>query len=169
MNEYFGNNAYIPNNGTCFRRNIFSSPGHRRPFKLKSHYNHTACNGEKIPHSEIFISSLSQRSLRRFSILVVLTFCPRGGVTSCYCLLHVHAIARRFLHVRCGLVVPCGLIVSFVLDVARSKFCQRRYFLIQFIHVWKKCYSLTHSSGVLLWLPTLLHFFLSLGMVIASL
>ena len=29
--------------------------------------------------------------------------------------------------------------------------------------------SLTHSSGVLLGLPTLLHFFLSLGMVIASL
>ena len=30
-------------------------------------------------------------------------------------------------------------------------------------------HSLTHSSGVLLGLPTLLHFFLSLGMVIASL
>ena len=29
--------------------------------------------------------------------------------------------------------------------------------------------SLTHSSGVLLGLPTLLHFFLSLGTVIASL
>ena len=29
--------------------------------------------------------------------------------------------------------------------------------------------SFTHSSGVLLGLPTLLHFFLSLGMVIASL
>ena len=32
----------------------------------------------------------------------MLTFCPRGGVTSCYCLLYVHAIARRFLYVRCG-------------------------------------------------------------------
>ena len=30
-------------------------------------------------------------------------------------------------------------------------------------------HSLTHSSGVILGLPTLLHFFLSLGMVIASL
>ena len=24
------------------------------------------------------------RSLRKFSILVMLTFCPQGGVTSCY-------------------------------------------------------------------------------------
>ena len=36
-------NRSIPNDGTCFRRNIFSSPRHRIPFKLKSHYNRDVC------------------------------------------------------------------------------------------------------------------------------
>ena len=40
LKEYFGNFP-MRNDGTCPRRNPFSSPRHRWPFKLKSHYNQT--------------------------------------------------------------------------------------------------------------------------------
>ena len=52
--EYFGNTP-MRNDGTCSRHNVFSSPRHRRPFKLKSNCNQTkravcVCDGEKITH-----------------------------------------------------------------------------------------------------------------------
>ena len=54
------------NDGTCFRRNIFSSPRHRWPFKLKSHYNQTTCclpvMGKSQCIAEIVILSPSQRT-----------------------------------------------------------------------------------------------------------
>ena len=43
-------------------------------------------------------------------------------------LIILHGTARGFLYVRFGLVLPRGLMVSIILDVARSKFRQRQYF-----------------------------------------
>ena len=88
--------------------------------------------GKKSRIAEIVILSLSQRSLRRFNPSCDNCLSARWRH---WLLLLIHAIARGFLYVRCGLVLPCGLIVSFLLDVAISKFRQRQCFLIEFIHV----------------------------------
>ena len=65
-----------------------------------------------------------------------------------YCM-RVHECGRVYLQSMLNLVNISTVIANYQINPHRGK--------------------LTHSSGVLLGLPTLLHFFLSLGMVIASL
>ena len=77
------------NDGTCFRRNIFSSPRHRWLFKLKSHYNQNRCclpvMGKSQCIANVFILSPSQRTpmVKSSTILnpSLLFFCPQGSAT----------------------------------------------------------------------------------------
>ncbi len=121
LKDYFGNFP-MRNDRTWFRRNSFSSPRHRWPF-MKSHYNQTilcavcvwwgnnpALQKLLFYHPAYPMVIVFEHILR----LVVLTFCPQGGVTSRQThwlglRIIIQASASRFPYPLFGLVVPRSL------------------------------------------------------------